>query len=283
MKKKQRATPTLTTSVSQPAPLRQNPARADADQDWVFAALAHASRRKLLDALRERDGQSLIELQQWLPKLTRYGVMKHVRVLEEAGLINTRKAGRRTLHYINPVPIQTVYERWVSQYSQPFAQTLTGLKFILESTPMNKQTHMYSIYIKTTPQRLWQALTDGNITPAYYYGTALKGSLEPGTPYSFTTSDGKEMIRGEVISCDPPNKLVTTFQPLWVEGVAPVSRVTFDITPEDDQCKLTLIHEELEPDTPLTHGLIDGWARILSDLKSLLEQEGSLSQRVKME
>jgi uncharacterized protein YndB with AHSA1/START domain len=175
-----------------------------------------------------------------------------------------------------------VYERWVSQYAQPFTQALTGLKFILESTSMNKQTHVYSIYIKTTPQRLWQALTDGNITPAYYYGTIIKGSLKPGTPYSYTTPDGQDMVRGEVISCDPPHKLVTTFQPLWLESPAPVSRVTFDITPEDDQCKLTLIHEDLEPDTPLTNSMIDGWARILSDLKSLLEKEHSLSHNVEM-
>lgn len=256
---------------------RRRAARGGADQDLVFVALADAGRRTLLDALRDRDGQSLIELQPWLPKMTRFGVMKHLRVLAEAGLINTRKAGRRTLHYLNPVPIQTVYERWVSRYMQPFAQALTGLKHLVENTALNKQTHVYSIYIRATAEKVWQALTDGQITPAYYYGTILKGPLEPGTPYTYTTPEGQDMVRGEVLVCDPPHKLVTTFQPLWTDGAAPISRVTFDIAPEDDQCKLTLIQEELEPGTPLTTGMIDGWARILSNLKSLLEQERALA------
>jgi DNA-binding transcriptional ArsR family regulator len=97
----------------------------------VFKALADPTRRGLLDALFERDGQTLTELEQRLP-MTRFGVMKHLRVLEEANLVATRRRGREKLHHLNPVPIQLVYERWVSKYAQPVAAGLTGLKRELE-------------------------------------------------------------------------------------------------------------------------------------------------------
>ena len=97
----------------------------------VFKALADPTRRGLLDELFERDGQSLSALETGLP-MTRFGVMKHLKVLEEANLIVTRRRGREKLHYLNPVPIQQVYERWVSKYAQPMAAGLTGLKRELE-------------------------------------------------------------------------------------------------------------------------------------------------------
>ena len=97
----------------------------------VFKALADPTRRELLDELFERDGQSLSALEKGLP-MTRFGVMKHLKVLEEANLVVTRRRGREKLHYLNPVPIQQVYERWVSKYAQPVAAGLTGLKRELE-------------------------------------------------------------------------------------------------------------------------------------------------------
>ena len=97
----------------------------------VFKALADPTRRGLLDELFELDGQSLSALEQGLP-MTRFGVMKHLKVLEEANLVVTRRRGREKLHYLNPVPIQQVYERWVSKYAQPVAAGLTGLKRELE-------------------------------------------------------------------------------------------------------------------------------------------------------
>jgi DNA-binding transcriptional ArsR family regulator len=99
--------------------------------DDVFKALADPTRRGLLDALFERDGQTLTELERGLP-MTRFGVMKHLRVLEEAGLLTTMKRGREKLHFLNPVPIQLIHERWVSKYAEPWATTLTGLKQQLE-------------------------------------------------------------------------------------------------------------------------------------------------------
>ena len=99
--------------------------------ELVFKALADPTRRGLLDELFKRDGQSLSALEQGLP-MTRFGVMKHLKVLEEANLVVTRRRGREKLHYLNPVPIQQVYERWVSKYAQPVAVGLTGLKRELE-------------------------------------------------------------------------------------------------------------------------------------------------------
>jgi DNA-binding transcriptional ArsR family regulator len=99
--------------------------------DEVFKALGDPTRRKLLDRLREEDGQTLAALERGLP-MTRFGVMKHLRVLEDAHLVVTRRRGREKLHFLNPVPIRQVYERWVTKYTEPWAATLTGIKRELE-------------------------------------------------------------------------------------------------------------------------------------------------------
>src|SRR3989454_12246921 len=126
--------------------------------DAVFRALADPTRRSLLDELFKQDGQTLSALEQRLP-MTRFGVMKHLRVLEEAGLVTTKRRGREKLHFLNPVPIRLVHDRWVSKYAEPWAATLSGLKKRLEDT-MEKG---FEIYIKTTPERLWKAITDGEM------------------------------------------------------------------------------------------------------------------------
>ena len=123
--------------------------------DAVFKALADPTRRSLLDELFEEDGQTLSALEQRLP-MTRFGVMKHLKVLEEAGLVVTRRRGREKLHFLNVVPIRLIHDRWVSKYAEPWAATLTGLKHDLEEATMEK---VFEIYIKTTPERLWEAIT----------------------------------------------------------------------------------------------------------------------------
>ena len=99
--------------------------------DDVFRALADPTRRRLLDELFEEDGQTLSALEQRLP-MSRFGVAKHLKVLEGAGLVTTRKRGREKLHFLNPVPIREVHDRWVSKYAEPWASALTGLKRDLE-------------------------------------------------------------------------------------------------------------------------------------------------------
>jgi uncharacterized protein YndB with AHSA1/START domain/DNA-binding transcriptional ArsR family regulator len=247
------------------------------ENDEVFKALADESRRKLLDALFRQDGQTLSDLQNELPNMTRFGCMKHLRVLEEAGLVTSQKSGREKLHYLNPVPIQMVYDRWVSKYSQPWAQALTGLKYSLEANFMSDtHSHVFEVFIRTTPERLWQALTDGNMTRQYYYGSAIQvsDSWQAGANYQYVGGDGNNLLDGKIVEIDPPHQLVTTFRPLFGDNTpetAPVSKVTWQIQPMGAACKLTVTHDELEADSPLTEGIISGWNLILSGLKTLLE------------
>lgn len=247
------------------------------ENDDVFKALADESRRKLLDALFQQDGQTLSELQTQLPTMTRFGCMKHLRVLEDAGLVTSQKSGREKLHYLNPVPIQLVYDRWVSKYSQPWAQALTGLKYSLENELMSdKHSHVFEVFIRTTPERLWQALTDGNMTQQYYYASRIQvsDSWRAGANYKYIGGDGTNLLDGEVLEIDPPSRLVTTFRPLFTGGApedAPVSKVTWQIQPVGTACKLTITHDDLEDDSRLTDGIVAGWNLILSGLKTLLE------------
>ena len=104
-----------------------------ADDDLVFRALADPTRRHLLDRLYERDGRTLTELESDL-EMTRFGVMKHLRLLEEAGLVATRREGRQKLHYLNPVPIRLIHDRWIDKYTERQVSALANLKSELEET-----------------------------------------------------------------------------------------------------------------------------------------------------
>lgn len=244
--------------------------------DAIYKALADPSRRSLLDRLRERDGQSLSELERRLP-MTRFGVAKHLKVLEGAGLVASRKVGREKLHYLNPVPIQTIYDRWVRRFAQPWASGLTDLRRILEESPMaERPSFVYKIAIRTTPERLWQALTDGELTRRYYFASAVEGEWRPGGAYRYVGADGNTLIDGEVVEADPPRKLVTTFRPHFRGDPAPanVSRVTFEIEQRDAECWLTLVHEGMvEAEVA---GFSDGWVGIFSRLKTLLEVDAAV-------
>jgi len=242
------------------------------DEEIVFKALADESRRKLLDVLFQRDGQTLTELSEHLD-MTRFGVSKHLQILEEAGLLTTRKVGRSKHHYLNAVPIQLVYDRWVSKYAKPWSQALIGLKNTLEGNIMNETNpHIFRTFIRTTPEKLWQALTDGAVTKLYYFGTQVESSWEEGADYTYRYDTGEPMIEGEVLEYNPYERLVTTFKPVWSEDMAkiPPSKVTFEIEPKGDVCMLTLTHHEAEAGT-IPEGIKIGWAQILSSLKTLLE------------
>jgi len=129
----------------------------------AFRALADPSRRLLLDRLFERDGQTLGELTAHLPGMTRFGVMRHLDVLESAGLITTRKEGREKRHFLNPVPIRLIHDRWISKYAAPIVGTMSAVKDHLEGPPMaaslpDEIEHVYSIFINASPERVWQAI-----------------------------------------------------------------------------------------------------------------------------
>jgi uncharacterized protein YndB with AHSA1/START domain/DNA-binding transcriptional ArsR family regulator len=238
----------------------------------VFRALADGSRRLLLDRLFERDGQTLEELCTYLPGMTRFGVMKHLRVLEEAGLVATRRAGRAKLHYLNPVPIRLVYDRWVSKYAEPWVAALADIKNALEENVSRGPKRVYEVFIRATPERIWQAITDGSVTRRYFHGTTPRSTWQPGAPVTWTSADGTHVVEGQVLEVDAPRRLVHTWSARWSEDVRAdrPSRVTWEITPMGDMSKLSLVHDDFDGETA-TYRDVAGWAWILSSLKSLLE------------
>jgi uncharacterized protein YndB with AHSA1/START domain len=236
--------------------------------DEVFRALADPTRRALLDELFREDGQSLRSLQGRF-SMTRFGVMKHLRLLEEAGLVVTRRRGREKLHFLNPVPIRLIHDRWVSKYAEPWVSALTGLKSELEENPMEK---IYEIYIKTTPERLWQAITDPDIRTNYQFGTRQISDFTPGSrvELSHPGADGL-LAEGEILEVDPPRRLVQTMTALWSDEAKAegTSRVTWDIEAVGDSCRLTVTHDQLREGA--NEELYGGWPMILSGLKTWLE------------
>jgi uncharacterized protein YndB with AHSA1/START domain len=239
--------------------------------DDVFKALADPSRRKLLDRLYRRDGQTLGELCERVA-MTRFGVMKHLRVLEEAGLVVTRRAGREKLHYLNPMPIRLVHDRWVSKYAAPFAAALSQLKSELEGTTMENNVQIYQVFIRTTPEKLWQALTDGSMTKKYLFNETLHSDWKRGSEWHSTSPEGRRDVEGTVIESDPPNRLVLTWRALYDKELkSELSRVTYLVEKRGEVCKLTVNHELTEAPKTARHVSQDGWQLILSGLKTLLE------------
>jgi uncharacterized protein YndB with AHSA1/START domain/DNA-binding transcriptional ArsR family regulator len=251
--------------------------------DAVFRALADPTRRKLLDELFDEDGQTLTALEERLP-MTRFGVMKHLRVLEEANLVTTRRRGREKLHFLNPVPIRLVHDRWVSKYAEPWAATLSGLKTSIEEETMQKLPEagfrladdetvaVFEVFIKTTPERLWEAITDPKMRARYSFGVETHSDWTEGSSYQASVPGAIDIAEGENTEVDPPRRLVQTFNALWSDEVKAEgpSRVTWEIEPVgEDSCRLTVVHDQLrEGANPELYG---GWPMILSGLKTLLE------------
>jgi uncharacterized protein YndB with AHSA1/START domain/DNA-binding transcriptional ArsR family regulator len=242
--------------------------------DEVFKALADPTRRGLLDELFREDGQTLGALEQRLP-MTRFGVMKHLKVLEEAGLVVSKRRGREKLHYLNPVPIRLVHDRWVSKYAEPWAATLSELKTTIEE---NEMTKVFEIYIKTTPERLWEAITDIDMRRRFNFGVGVESDWTPGSPYEAIHAGAPGVISaGENLEVEPPRRLVQSFNALWSEDVKRegTSRVTWEIEPVADSCRLTVTHDQLNEDG--NDEIYGGWPMILSGLKTLLETGETLT------
>jgi len=223
--------------------------------DAVFKALADPTRRSLLDELFKQDGQTLGTLEERLP-MTRFGVMKHLKVLEAANLVVTKRRGREKLHFLNPVPIRLVHDRWVSKYAEPWAAGLSGLKKEIEEDVMEK---VFEVYIRTTPERLWEAITDGDIRRQYSFSAEASG---------------------ETVEADPPRRLVQTMVAEWSEEVRREgpSRITWEIEPRGEMCRLTVTHDQLREGA--NDQLYGGWPMILSSLKSFLETGEALDMKV---
>ena len=235
--------------------------------DTVFRALADPTRRALLDELHRQDGQSLHVLEEHF-EMTRFGVMKHLKLLEDAGLVVTRRRGREKLHFLNPVPIRLIHDRWVSKYAEPWVAGLSDIKERLER-PMEK---IFEIYIRTTPERLWAAITDPDIRSKYNFGAGVISDWTVGAHLSMgVPSTGVELGEGDVLEIDPPRRLVHTLTALWSDDVKSegASRVTWEIVQIEDSCQLTVTHDQLrEGANPQLYG---GWPMILSGLKTWME------------
>jgi uncharacterized protein YndB with AHSA1/START domain/DNA-binding transcriptional ArsR family regulator len=237
--------------------------------DAVFRALADPTRRGLLDELFREDGQTLGALERRLT-MSRFGVMKHLRVLEEAGLVVTRRRGREKLHFLNPVPIRQIHDRWIDKYTGPWAAMLSDLKTRMEDDLMEK---VFEIYIKTTPERLWQAITDPDMRSKYTFGVGVESDWTPGSRYVGIPRQSPELtiLEGENLEIDPPRRLVQSFRALWSDDVKRegTSRVSWEIEPVGDSCRLIVTHDQLRDGA--NGELYGGWPMVLSGLKTLLE------------
>src|SRR6185312_8733907 len=262
--------------------------------DAIFRSLADPSRRTLLDSLNARNGQTLGELCGQL-EMARQSVSKHLAVLEEANLVTTVWRGREKLHYLNAEPINAIAERWIDQYSRERVRALTDLKRALEGTPMERPQFVYTTYINTTPERVWQALTE----PAFchrYLGFALESDWQVGSTVVWD-QDGLLIEHPEqvVLECEPHRRLaftwhtfvpeLTTVTSLSEETIATAaaerrSKVAFDIEPHGEQVKLTVVQDDFEPGSRVLELVSGGWPLKLSKLKTMLEQAATADEQV---
>ena len=240
--------------------------------DDVFRALADPTRRSLLDELFREDGQTLSALVGRLP-MTRFGVMKHLKLLEEAGLVVTRRRGREKLHFLNAVPIRLIHDRWVSKFAEPWVASLSGLKQVLEDKEMEK---IFEIYIKTTPERLWRAITDTEMRRKWNFGLVVTSDWTPGSRYQ-GIGGASLIVEGENLEVEPPRRLVQSYRALWSEAVKSegTSRVTWEIEPVGDSCLLKVTHDQLREGA--NNQLYGGWPMVLSGIKTLLETGETLT------
>jgi uncharacterized protein YndB with AHSA1/START domain/DNA-binding transcriptional ArsR family regulator len=241
----------------------------------IFKALGDETRRQLLDMLRLKDGQTLTELEGALG-MTRFGVMKHLKILESATLIVTRKSGRFKYHYLNAAPLQLLVDRWIEPLTQqPLARAILDLKSDLERNPAmttmteTKPDFVLETFIRTTPEKLWDALTNAALIPAYHFaGTRVEGAFTPGTDYRYLVPNGNVILSGTVIAAAPPHRLEMTFRPGWMGPDAKESRHVYEIEAVGDLMKLTVLHFDLPTDQL---GVREGWAKFAASLKSFLE------------
>ena len=241
----------------------------------MFRAIDDGGRRVLLDALFERDGQTLVELSALLPDMTRQGVMNHLRILESACLVTTHKVGRQKFHYLNPVPIRLIGDRWISKYATPRVDTIVALRDRAEKgTAMERPVHMYQTYIRASIDDVWQAIVDPDETVQYFYGTRVQSDWQVGSPMNYTNAEGSELVsEGTVLSIDPPERIEFTFTPLWDEALTAEGpcREVWSIKEINGMSQLTIELYDIATDGPIHRDFAEGLPYIVSGMKSLLE------------
>ena len=254
--------------------------------DELWSAIADPSRRRVLDLLVTNGEASASWLAGRVP-FTRQAVSKHLAVLEEANLVTTVWHGREKLHYLNAEPINAIADRWISRYDQPRVRALADLKKALEETPMDKPSVVYATYISTTPERLWQALTEPEFTKRYWE-TSFSTDWAPGSTMTWDNhgvliSDPEQVV----VESDPFRRLSYTWHSMtpelaerfgWDEELLaklsgePRSTVTFDIEPAaEGVVKLTVVHDGFGPGSKHLEMISVGWPDVIASLKTLLE------------
>ena len=243
------------------------------DTDPVFRALADPTRRLLLDRLRGHNGQTLRELCARVG-MTRQSATQHLDVLVRAGLVTVVRRGRERLHYLNPVPLHEIAQRWISEFDRPRLQTISAIKNQAEEQAMTEPTptvptFVYVTYIRAGAQQVWQALTDADLT-ARYWGHANVSDWQPGSTWEHRRVDGSGQVDvvGRVVEAEPPTRLVITFEDS--PDAAPrrtASFVTFLVEP----------HQDL-PNREMLGGISAGGPAVLANLKALLETGDVLPQ-----
>jgi uncharacterized protein YndB with AHSA1/START domain/DNA-binding transcriptional ArsR family regulator len=264
---------------------------SDDEMNGVFRALADPSRRRLLDSLNARGGQSLRELCGEMD-MARQSVSKHLALLEAASLVTAVWRGREKLHYLNAEPINAIGERWIRKYDRERVHALADLKRALEDIPVQKPEFVYTTYIKTTPERLWQALIDPAFTRRYW-GATFVSDWKAGSPMTWEYGGVRIADPAQVVlESDPYRRLAYTWQTVTPEFAKTVgfndeyfakvaaerrSKVSFEIEPHGQGVKLTVIHDDFDPGSAMLESISGGWPMILASLKTLLETGKALS------
>ncbi|MFE0351444.1 ArsR/SmtB family transcription factor [Streptomyces griseoluteus] len=238
--------------------------------DKVFKALSDATRRRLLDRLHENNGQSLGELCKGL-EMSRQTITQHLGVLEAANLVSTVRRGRERLHYLNPVPLHEIDERWIDKFERPRLRALSALKQRAEDLMSPKPQFVYTTYIAATPERVWEALTDPEMSAAYW-GHSNVSDWQPGSAWEHRRVDGSGIadVVGTIVEAKAPQRLVITWAGPGDERPQGPSKVTFELKSLGGTVQLTVTHENLRDDAEMRE-VAGGWSTVLSNLKTYLE------------
>jgi uncharacterized protein YndB with AHSA1/START domain len=232
----------------------------------------------LLDRLHDRNGQTLGELCAQL-EMTRQSATQHLDVLAAANLVATVRRGREKFHYLNPVPLQEIQERWIDKFERPRLRVLRSVKRRAEETMTGRPEFVYVVYIESSPERVWQALTDADLT-AEYWGHSNVSDWQTGSHWEHQRTDGSGVadVTGTVTESSPPTRLVTTWAAPGQDRPGGPSQVTFDIEPYGGIVRLTVSHDNFLDDAE-RHSAAAGWAAVLSNLKSMIETGHVLPER----
>jgi uncharacterized protein YndB with AHSA1/START domain len=196
-----------------------------------------------------------------------------------------RRVGREKLHYLNPVPVQLIHDRWVSKYTRLQAAALADLKDDLErgETMSEAPTQVYRVFIKASPERVWEAITKPEFTARYFFGSRVQTTGEAGTPIRHLAATTDDLWGDDaILESDPPRRLVHTWRSLYNADLAaePESRVTWEIEAQPGGVsRVTVIHDRLERSPNTAASVSGGWMFVLSGLKTLLETGEPLAPR----